>query len=242
MLLVTPTVLIVIVTVIAIVAIYACYKYKTHDEYQKSKIHIFASVLGATAVVLTVLLYFNLMQLHNRQSDTEAHKEMVDINQTILQILNDELKKASSKIPAFVISITPVGTSRCEIAKEDSGAIRPDPETPETCAWRKSISSRIFDIWQDVTLGGKSVMGNMRTYLVKFLQMAVSDQLQEQWNNLKVEYSDITMEFGDMLFKKAETIEDIKNPMSYYQAAIEMMESPEYQSMKAKARAFSRNS
>ncbi len=240
MLLVTPTVLIVVFIVVAIVAIAACYRYKTHEDYQQSKIHIFVSVLGATAIILTAVLYFNLIQLHNRQSDTEAHKEMVDINQSILETLYSELKKASVKIPSFVLSITPLGTSKCELGREDSGAYKSDGDTPVICTWRRSISSRIFFIWQDVILGGKSVIGNMRSYIVSFLQMAVSNQLEEQWQVLKYGYSDICVKFGDMLFEKGKEIEEITDPKSYYSKAIEIIEDPVYKAIKAEASKLSR--
>lgn len=241
MLLVTPTVLIVVFVVVAVIAIGACYRYKTHDDYQQSKIHIFVSVLGATAIVLTAVLYFNLIQLHNRQSQTEAHKEMVDINQSILETLFSELKKASVKIPSFVVSITPLGTSRCELGREDSGALKSDGHNPIICTWRRSISSRIFYIWQDVILGGKSVIGNMRSYIVSFLQMAVSDQLEEQWRVLKIGYSDITAEFGDMLFKRAKEIKEVTEPMLYYEKAIEIINDPEYKDLKDRASKISIN-
>ena len=241
MLLVTPTVLIVVFVVVAIIAAAACYQYKTHEDYQKSKIHIFVSVLGATAIILTAVLYFNLIQLHNRQSQTEAHKEMVDINQSILETLYSELKKASVKIPNFVVSLTPLGTMACDVAKETSGDTVSDGDTPVMCTWKRSISSRIFFIWQDVILGGKSVIGNMRSYIVCFLQMAVSLQLEEQWKTLRVNYSDLTSEFGDMLFEKAKTIQDRIDPMAYNEKAIEMINDPAYLAIKSKAKRFSMN-
>uniref|UniRef100_A0A6C0JW14 DUF4760 domain-containing protein n=1 Tax=viral metagenome TaxID=1070528 RepID=A0A6C0JW14_9ZZZZ len=228
MILVTPLVVIVVFTIAVIIAAIATYRYKNHQEYQGSRMHVFASALGTCAILLTVILYFNLVQIHNRQSNLEYHKEMVELDRNIVTDLHNEMKKAAKFIPIFITSINPLESKKCKQYIIDNCKEGKDEDTPVNAVWKRSIAYCIFNAWQDAIMGGIAIKKNCRTYIIRFLQMANSDQLKEEWEKDKIARPEPVRKFGDMLFRRSKEIEDSTDPLEYNRIAGEIVKCPKY--------------
>ena len=235
MLLATPAVVIGVLAIAIIIAVIASRRYKNNADYQGSRIHVFASVIGSFVIVFTAVLYFNLVQIHSREADAQTHAELVELDKSIITQLNTQIINAGKYIPAFVLSITPLDNCSCKPKIEEitEGSMRDDDEQLDKSNWKNTLSHHIFYVWSSTATGGKAVTKNCVTYVTRFLQMATSDQLEEIWNTQRCLYSKPTKKFGDLLFEKAKEIENKHNPKEYKNKAKEFVTCKQYHEIKS---------
>ena len=103
----------------------------------------------------------------------------------------------------------------------------PDPETPEACTAKYTLSYQIFTAFQDIILSNNFVAIEPLAYVSNFLQRTNSPQLYEQWKINKIDFNTKTQQFGDLLFEYGLPITE-QVPASYTTAAQKLIADPRY--------------
>lgn len=207
------------------------WRMKDYGNYDKSSFHSFIAILAGLGVFVTFMFYYNVVELQNQQQLSTGIQEIARINNSISNSLLEEIKNSSLIIPNFVLSITPLtNTACCNTQGCLNTSIPEDPVTPETCTQKMVLSYKIFSLWQDQLVSNKYVHLDEIPYVSNFLQRANSKQLYEQWLVNKLNFSEETQNFGDLLFKYGLPI-TVQVPDSYITAAKELINDVQYQSI-----------
>ena len=101
----------------------------------------------------------------------------------------------------------------------------PDPCSPEAIVRRVVLSTRIFSVWQQVSLYGDTIDITPLAYVTNFLQRANSRQLFGMWQTMKINFNEETQEFGDLLFCYGLQITE-QTPEAYVAAAKALLANP----------------
>ncbi len=203
-----------------------------HKIYDEGRFHTFIAILAGLGIFLTFFFYYNIIILQGQQQQLAALQELTRLNDTVLNSLLDSFNTASTIIPNFVLSITPLTNNAC-CPTGSTGCIIPvdtDPVTPVTCTEKMTLSYRIFALWQDVIMSNNFIQLDATAYVSNFLQRANSQQLYEQWTMSKLNFNDNTQTFGDLLFKYGLPI-TTQTPEAYTTAANQLIADPEYQTI-----------
>lgn len=232
MVLVTPVFAIIIFVVIVVIAIIAAWWWADYTSYDKANFHTFISILTGLGIIITFLFYYNLLQLQQEQQELAAIQETARINDSVLNNLLDSMIQASTIIPNFVLSITPLTNEVCcaNGATGATGCTIPTPEdpiNPQTCTEKFTLSYRIFSLWQDVIVSNRFLTRSQVPYISNFLQRANSTQLYAQWTANKLNYGSKTQSLGDLLFEYGLPITD-QTPATYITTAEALIADPRY--------------
>jgi len=202
---------------VGVVVIAAIVAYIATPEDNKSKIQIFITTLAGLGIFLTFMFYYNLVTLQQDQQTLDILQQTHAVNDSILGTYYTELRKSSSIIPHFTLSLLPFQPQIAE----------PDPVTPVTIVQKGILSSKIFFIWQDFLLSNTYLSIDDRAYINDFLQLASSTPLKEMWEVKRYDYGEKTIIFGDLLFLYTNKIEH-KTPDDYNRTAKELVKDPVY--------------
>lgn len=202
---------------VGVVAIAGIVAYITTPEDNKSRIQIFITTLAGLGIFLTFMFYYNLVTLQQDQQTLDVLQQTHAVNDSILGTYYTEMRKSSSIIPHFTLSLLPF---QPQIAV-------PDPVTPATIVQKGILSSKIFFIWQDFLLSNTYLSIDDRAYINDFLQLASSAPLKEMWEVKRYDYGEKTIVFGDLLFLYTSKVEH-KTPEEYNRVAKELIKDPVY--------------
>lgn len=97
--------------------------------------------------------------------------------------------------------------------------------SPEAYSEITVLSSKIFELWQQVILYGNTVDITPLAYVTNFLQYANSVQLYQVWVNRKINYNQETQKFGDLLFCYGLRVSP-QTPEAYVAAAEQLLADP----------------
>jgi hypothetical protein len=235
MVLVTPVFAIAIFVVIVVVAIVAAWWWVDYTSYDKATFHTFISVLTGLGIIITFLFYYNLLQLQQEQQELAAIQETARINDSVLNNLLDAMLQASTIIPNFVLSITPLTNEVCcaNGTTGTTGCTIPTPEdlvNPQTCTEKFTLSYRIFSLWQDIIVSNRFLTRSQVPFISNFLQRANSTQLYAQWTAAKLNFNPKTQSLGDLLFEYGLPITE-QTPAVYIATAEALIDDPRYQAL-----------
>lgn len=213
--------------IILIVAAVIAWWMGNYNKYDQGAFHTFIAILVGFGVFVTFLFYYNLILVQNQQQKLASLEELARLNDSVLNNVLDEIKNASAIIPNFVLSISPLTNSICCGETGSTCSIAIDPVTPETCTEKMVLSYRIFSLWQDFIMSHKFMHLEALPYVSNFLQRANSQQLYSQWTVTHMNFSEITQNFGDLLFEYALPITD-QTAQKYVTEAKKLIEDPRY--------------
>src|SRR3989338_7834162 len=182
MFLISPFMGIVIFAVIVVVAVIVAWWKRDYGAYDRGAFHTFVAVFAGLGVVVTFIFYLNLIALQQQQQQLTKIQEISTINDSTLNGILESMNSASTIIPAFVLSMTPLTNTICCPGGTTGGtacAFTPetDPVNPQTCTEKMTLSYRIFSIWQDVLLANSFLEEHQLAYVTSFLQKSNSQQL-----------------------------------------------------------------
>lgn len=232
MLLVSENVVIIIFFVIVLVAVLLAWWLGPHSEFQNGRFNTFIVILAGLGIILIVILNYNLIALQNQEQELGELQELNRLNDSVLNSVLTEMKDASTIIPNFVLSITPLTNSVC-CATGASGptgcliTVGSDPVNPQTCTEKMVLSYRIFAAWQDTIMSNKFHEFSPSAYVSNYLQRANSGQLFEQWTVNRINYEPTTQTFGDLLFEYGLPITN-QVPQEYYDTAQKLIADPRF--------------
>jgi len=215
-----------------------------HPEYDRGRFHTFIAILAGLGIFITFLFYYNVIQLQSQQQKLAAAQELSHINDIVLNSVLNEIQEASSIIPNFVLSITPLTNNVCCFTGTTgitgitgitgftgcSIPVGTDPINPETCTEKMVLSYRIFSLWQDAIMLHKFINMDALAYISNFLQRSNSSQLFAQWTAAKINFDSATQSFGDLLFEYGLPI-TVQTPQEYVSVAQELISDPRYQAI-----------
>jgi hypothetical protein len=163
-------------------------------------------------------------------------QEVSSINESITNSVLDGINESSEIIPNFVLSLTPLSNNVCcytggtGITGTCVIPVGPDPVNPQTCTAKMVLSYKIFSRWQEVIMSNNYMSFDITPYVINFLQKANSQQLFAQWSINRLNFTDSTQIFGDLLFEYGLPI-TIQIPESYSQAAHKLIADPRFNSI-----------
>lgn len=210
--------------IILLVAAIISWTTTEYAEYDKGSFHTFISILAGLGIFITFLFYYNVVELQQQQQNLAFIQEISRINDSVLNSVLEEIQNASSVIPNFVLSVTPLTNAVCQSSAPE------DPVNPQTCTEKMVLSYRIFSLWQDVTVSDHFPKADPQAYIANFLQRANSTQLYTEWTVNKLNFHTETQTFGDLLFEYGLPITD-QVPESYINAANALIADPRYQQL-----------
>ena len=221
MVLISPNIALFVFLVIIVVAAIIAWAMGTYGEYDKHPIHSFMSILAGLAILVTFLLYYNLIQIQAQQQNLVIVDEISKLNDSLLSRLMLLINKAARKIPGFVSSITPL--TRC-------GDSIVDELNAENCTQKTVLSQSIFAIWQEVVIESSIISFEALPINSNFLQRANSKQLFEQWELIKINFNGKTQDYGNLIFEYALPI-TIQTPEEYVKVATLLIADPRYKAI-----------
>lgn len=234
MVLISSTWAILIIVIIVAIAILVAWWQQTYERYDRDSFHTFISVLAGLGVFVTFLFYYNLIQLQEQQQELVAIQELSGLADNTVNGMLNAMNTASTIIPSFVMSLTPLTNTICYPGSLDAGVctVTPadDPTTPQTCTEKMTLSYRIFSLWQDTLFANKYIESTQTAYITNFLQRANSQALYQQWLISQINFNPRTQTFGNLLFTYGLPITD-QTPAAYTTAATQLMQDPQYQSL-----------
>lgn len=234
MALVSANIALIIFVIILILAAIIAWRMETYAYYDAGKFHTFVAILAGLGVIVTFMFYYNVVLLQNQQQQLAAVQELARINDSVLNSVLDSIKDASTIIPNFVLSITPLtNTVCCSTGGTGSSCVvtvGADPVNPQTCTEKMTLSYRIFSLWQDVLDSNSYTHLDPAPYVTNFLQRANSPQLYSQWSVSRIDYGSRTQQFGDLLFEYALPI-TVQTPATYSEVAAKLIADPRFHSL-----------
>lgn len=210
---VTPIVALCIFIMVVIIAIAVAFL-SNPVHHEKTRTRVFLTTLTGLGIIITFMFYYNVVELQQEQQLTTILEQTNSLNESILETLLVEIRKASTVAPHFTLSLLPLS----ECIECDSAV---DPKTPEVRLECYIVSYKIFSIWQNFLEGSYFLRTPLEGYLTNFLQRAHSKPLQEMWLLYRHDFGDRTQLFGDMLFEKSALVK--KNTAKSYAKIASMM-------------------
>jgi hypothetical protein len=235
MFLVSPTLAIILIAVIIGLAIIVAWWKQNYSNYDQGAFHTFIVVFAGLGTLVTFAFYYNLLILQEQQQELTVLQEASEISNSVLNGVLESMNNSSPIIPAFVLSLTPLTNTICcpgGNTGETGCSFTPaeDPVNPQTCTEKMTLSYRIFSLWQDVIAANGFIADNQLAYVTNFLQKANSQQLYQQWNLSKINFSPKTQTFGDLLFEYGLPITN-QTPAEYTSTANKLIADPRYQDL-----------
>lgn len=228
---ISPLGALVLLFIIIAVAVLSAIWFEPYSHFDGSSFHTFIAVLGGLGIFVTFLFYYNVVELQQQQQQLMAVQELSRINDTLIDNLLNKMKEASSVIPNFVASLTPLSSLGC-----CSGVTGCPPENPpdpidtRACTLKSNLSYAVFNIWQDVIGSNEFTSENIAGYVASFLQYANSPQLYTEWNYMWLNFSLKAQTFGNLLFQFALPITE-QTVANYQKVAQELINTETFQSL-----------
>ena len=236
---VTPAVSIMILLVIIFISVISAIAIKP-GTIDTTWWKTFLVSLSGLSIFIIFLFYYSIITLQQTQHNLFVITETSRISDLILDGLIDEIQKSVTIIPDFVESIMPL--SHCNNSlkyynktdSDNSNILKKSTLTPKKCAYRLTLSYKIFSIWQSTVISQEFVDVDTISYLSNFLQRSNSKLLYDEWLTNRLNFNEKTQQFGDLLFEYGLPI-NRQVPRSYICAAKKMLDDPRYKKIFDKA-------
>lgn len=216
---ITPLFALGVFVIILIISAIVAWQMRDYKNYDTGSFHTFISILMGLGVFVTFMFYYAIVEEQQEQRNLASLQQLSTINAGLINSVLKEINNAAPFLPNFVASINPLTMSSSSI---------PDPDTPEGNSYKTTLSYRIFAVWQD-NVTTRQFLGSYDSiaYLCNFLQRANSKQLFEIWTQIKIDFSESTQSFGDLLFEYALPI-TVQQPRVYEETANQLSQDPRY--------------
>jgi len=213
---VTPLIALIIFIAVIFIAIFVAF-YSRPDEHDKTRIRVFLTTLAGLGIVITFMFYYNVVELQQEQQKTTILEQTSRLNESILETLLVEIRKASLVVPNFTLSLLPL--SSCY--RED---LEDDENSAAACTERYIVSYKIFNVWQNFLQGSYFIRTAYDGYVTNFLQRAHSKALHVIWETCRYDFDVKTQKFGDTLFELSADIKK-NNAKTYAKVASKYVQS-----------------
>lgn len=196
---VSPFVLIFVFFIILIIALFFAIK-ANPNEYNKSKVFIFFTVLASLSFFVSLLFFYSTFVVQENQQKLAVIQETIKITKDIWDNLLNSISESAKVISVFCSSLYPLSYKHQE---------EKQVENNQTEIEKNKLSNKIFFVWQNLIEFNNYFDLEYPSYINLFLQWATSPFLVEQWNISKNSYHKRTIEFGNLLFKYSQNNSDI---------------------------------
>jgi len=188
-----PTFVIVLFFILLLVAIVVSVNVNSHDHFTKSKMNTFITIISGSAIFMTFIFYYNIVELQRLQNKDASIAQVVKLNRKISEEINEEMNNAIEKIPNFVLSLNPLLKYELIPGKDEN--------TFTSNLLKESISYKIFSIWENYIISESLIHYDEISYISNFLQKTKSLFLKEIWEKKKFCFPLHVQKFGDLLFE-----------------------------------------
>jgi hypothetical protein len=181
---------IIFIILIAVSIVFALQYQRSADYFHISRLNIFISLLTGIGVIVTLLLYYALVTSILKQNEYIVIDDLNNFYTKSYETVPNMITTATSKIPRFVASITPLRIANTITVLEI-----------EDDSIQRSLSLLIFDTWRSL-LALKIPNGvDLDSWLVYQLQFCNSPLLYEYWKLLQINYGANIRTLGNLLFE-----------------------------------------
>lgn len=172
------------------------------STYSMSRWYVFIGTFASMSLIVTVMFYSFLVGNYDETRQLTYIKEVKRIGSCIEDVNVNEIRECSKIIPSFTASLMPLSDVYMHVeSSPDEG------NSMEAVVNKVCLSHKIFHVWETAVTCRDFLRRKKLTYTIAFLQWATSEQLEEQWDVMRVNYIYETRIFGDILFKHAKTID-----------------------------------
>lgn len=193
------------------------------DDFQKSRLNVFISILASVTVVLIGLSL--VMSAMNYEKTVQINRVTMTKNAIDkLWLYPNQLLATSPHIsPEFLRSLyvnNPRLFNSCVKGKDVT-------ESCISVIEEQNIAIVMIQAWEDyLTVHSFDKTGD-RVWLTNFIQWAQSPYLHEYFEQLKYNFKDTTIELGTLLFEYAQKLPIPTNdPRLYYNTVSELLQDP----------------
>ncbi len=191
-------------------------------KFKNTKTAVFISIMSSMAVVIIsfdVILTTNSLEKQNMVNNAKFTKQAID---KLWLFPNQLLKDAKHARPEFISSLYYNNNTVYNLTKHNVTEPTIKSEMEE-----QYIALVLIQSWEDyLTLRNLDKTGDT-VWIHNFLQWAQSPYLKKIYDNLKYNFSATTIEFGNLLFKYANTIPVPSNdPEIYKETTIKLLNDP----------------
>lgn len=187
-------------------------------EFKDSRTSVFISIMGSIAVVvLSFNVILNTVGLESQNSINRAKftKEAID---KLWLFPNQLLKEAEHARPEFIASLY---YNNATFYKLTNG--KTTPSTLRSEAEEQYITIVLIQSWEDyLTLRNLDHTGEI-VWLHNFIQWAQSPYLKKKYDAIKYNFSQSTIDFGDLLFEYAARIPVPSENPTVYKETVEKL-------------------
>lgn len=213
-----PMITFIIFMVLISIAIVFAIQYKKSDVYfRDSNLNIFISILMGIGVLITLLLYYALVNSTLRQNDFLIIDDVNNFYTKSYETLPLAMTTVAKSIPHFVASLTPLSP------QIDTPL---DPQTVEFENQKRTLSLLIFDTWRGFFNLKSFDMIQVNPWICYQLQFCHSIELYNYWKFLKINYGPHTNSLGDLLFEYGLNIEPTSE--AYQTATTQLSQDPKF--------------
>ncbi|HBN22199.1 MAG TPA: hypothetical protein DD412_03075 [Holosporales bacterium] len=184
-------------------------------EFKDSRTSVFISIMGSIAVVvLSLNVILTTVGLESQNSINKAQFTKTAIDKLWL-FPNQLLKEAEHVRPEFIASLY---YNNATFYKLTEG--KKTPPTMRSEAEEQYITIVLIQSWEDyLTLRNLDHTGEI-VWLHNFIQWAQSPYLKKKYDNIKYNFAQSTIDFGDLLFEYAAHIPVPSNNPAIYKETI----------------------
>ena len=220
--LITPVNILILFGISVIASLLFTYFYKSYDSYDKSRSHIFFTMMVSFLAVFVVL--FNMLLAYSIMMQTQISviEQSGNVSQIVLYQLENYIAENANKLPMFVKSISPL------VVLSSDGEV--DESTVQAQRLKQSMSMKIISVWMYLYNASKFTVFDPRSYVYYLLQYCNSQEFYEIYQVLKYNYNKEIVQIGDILFKYSLPIEN-QTVESYLQATEEVISDPKFKSI-----------
>lgn len=187
-------------------------------EFKDSRASVFISIMGSIAVVVlsfNVILTTIGLETQNSIDRANFTKETID---KLWLFPNQLLKEAEHARPEFIASLYYNNKTFYRLTEGKT-----TPSTIRSEAEEQYITIVFLQAWEDyLTLQNLDYTGDV-VWLHKFIQWAQSPYLKKEYDNIKYNHAQTTIDFADLLFEYAARIPVPSNNPSIYKETIEKL-------------------
>lgn len=160
-------------------------------------------ISNGLVMVVTLLFYFNVVSIQNKQIVDEHKLSLRQINREMFDNLMVAISEYFETVPNFIASITPIRNGDV-----DSNA---DGDSDVVNMHIQIISTKIFIALDEITQTHIDYTIPPHDYLIPLLQRFSSCRLQDEFKISKSNYNTKTQEFGELLINYANEIKTTKS-------------------------------
>lgn len=192
------------------------------DHFQKSRVYVFVSMMASAAVfilALNLVVSTSNLEMQKKINKLQFTKESID---KLWLYPNQIIAEKKNARPEFLASLY---YNNADLYRTTLNANT--PSTPQSELDEQFISIVLIQCWEDyLTFRFFDETGDM-VWFVNFLQWAQSPYLRKQFDNLKYNFAQTTIDIGHILFEYASKIPvPSRSPETYRSFAMDLLKDP----------------